>query len=89
MQTHQLKTWPLYFAEVAAGRKSFELRLNDRDFCEGDVVILQEWDNNKKAYTGREMKFIIGYMLPLSNFFGPENKHVVFSLVAAEHNAVF
>ena len=41
---HVLKTWPSYFAEIVAGRKRFEIRVNDRDFARGDVLRLKEWD---------------------------------------------
>ena len=34
-KTHDLKTWPEYFAEIANGNKTFELRKNDRDFESG------------------------------------------------------
>ena len=41
--THKLKTWPQYFSAIKDGRKSFEARLNDRDFHVGDILCLQEW----------------------------------------------
>ncbi|EED1975124.1 DUF3850 domain-containing protein, partial [Listeria monocytogenes] len=40
---HDLKILPIYFAEVVAKRKTFEIRKNDRDFCVGDMVRLKEW----------------------------------------------
>jgi hypothetical protein len=50
--THEMKTWPIFFRQVKAGRKSFEVRRNDRDFHVGDVLILQEYDPAAKTYTG-------------------------------------
>lgn len=41
--TIELKIAPKYFAEVYVGRKTFELRKNDRDFQVGDFVRLREW----------------------------------------------
>lgn len=82
--THDLKLWPKYFDAVLAGHKTFEWRLNDRDFKVGDHVLLREWDpqhveedgrGGPRGYTGREVRFAIGYMLPV------ENNFVVFSLV--------
>jgi len=40
---HDLKTWPLYFAAVSSGKKTFEIRKNDRDFKVGDILILKEF----------------------------------------------
>lgn len=41
---HVLKTWPSYFAAIASGVTTFEVRVNDRDFAVGDVLRLQEFD---------------------------------------------
>lgn len=38
--THQLKTWPQYWDEVASGDKTFDVRRDDRGFQKGDVVEL-------------------------------------------------
>jgi len=60
---HDLKTWPEYFAEIANGNKTFELRKNDRNFEPGDVLVLQEWNPESKDYTGREITKKVGYLL--------------------------
>lgn len=51
---HCLKTWPEYFKEIEAGRKTFELRKDDRGFQEGDTLVLQEW-SDKTFHTGQEL----------------------------------
>jgi hypothetical protein len=43
MKVHDLKCWPREFRHVQDGRKTFEVRKNDRDFREGDLVILREY----------------------------------------------
>ena len=53
--THYLKTWPAPFQEVLEGRKTAEVRRNDRPFFVGDSLCLQEWNPATKAYTGREL----------------------------------
>jgi len=50
--THNLKTWPKFFAMVRSGRKTFELRVNDRNFQVGDMLVLREWDPDEEHYTG-------------------------------------
>ena len=57
------KIWPEYFELVKAGKKNFELRLNDFEANEGDTLILEEWNPETKEYTGRKMEKEIGYVL--------------------------
>lgn len=58
---HYLKTWPEYFSALKDGRKTFELRYNDRQYNIGDIIVCQEYDNDKKQYTGEELYFTINY----------------------------
>lgn len=51
---HWLKSWPQHFAAVVNGDKKAEMRLNDREFMVGDILGLEEWDQNKKDHTGRQ-----------------------------------
>lgn len=44
MATHDLKTIQPYFDDLASGRKTFEVRRNDRAFQAGDTVILREYN---------------------------------------------
>lgn len=41
---HELKVWPDYFARLADGSKTFEVRKDDRGFQAGDELLLREWD---------------------------------------------
>lgn len=50
---HELKIHPEYFAEVVLGNKKSEVRLNDRNYRVGDVLLLCEWDKVSKSFTGR------------------------------------
>lgn len=43
MKTHKLKTWPTYFQAVRSGKKTFEIRKNDRNYQVNDVLVLEEW----------------------------------------------
>lgn len=55
MTTHELKTWPQYWNDVSMGRKTVEVRLNDRGFRVGDTLVLREWDPKVRAYTGARL----------------------------------
>lgn len=57
------KIWPEYFDLVSTGKKKFELRLNDFEANEGDILILEEWDPKTKEYTGRKIEKKVGYVL--------------------------
>lgn len=76
---HELKTWPFYFQEVFMGHKTFEVRINDRDFKIGDHVILKEWNPDTKEYTGREAARVITFIL-FGGSFGIAPDHVVMSI---------
>jgi hypothetical protein len=59
---HELKTWPEYFDAVRDGRKTFEIRRNDRDFKVGDVLLLQEYDLPTNQYSGYDVSRRITYI---------------------------
>lgn len=50
MRIIRLKTKPKHFNLQLQDKKNFEIRLNDRDFKEGDILCLEEYN---KDYTGR------------------------------------
>lgn len=72
---HILKTTPDWFRAVWSGSKTFEIRLNDRNYQAGDEVLLREFDAFKecgcppgnhavcKRYSGREIEAQIGCVI--------------------------
>lgn len=50
------KIWKEYFEKVVSGDKTFEIRLADFDCSIGDVLVLKEWDPEKKVFTGRVLE---------------------------------
>ena len=61
---HRLKCWPKYFEDIWDGRKSFDVRNgNDRIYCEGDGVMLEEWDPVALKYTGRSFAVRVTYVM--------------------------
>lgn len=59
---HELKTWPEYFGAVKRGNKSFEIRVNDRDFKVGDTLVLNEYDPHTASYSGDSIECIVTYI---------------------------
>ena len=47
---HNLKTLARYWDAIADGRKTFEVRRNDRAFQTGDILVLLKWDDEGKYY---------------------------------------
>ena len=73
---HELKILPTHFVAVIEGRKTFEIRKDDRGFQAGDTVTLREYSEHQK-YTGRRHSAAIGYVTEYEQRPG----YVVFSLV--------
>lgn len=82
---HFLKTWPAFFVEVAAGRKTFEARKADRDYRVGDTLVLQEWDPAANWYSGREVRRSISYMLTGPGF-GVEAGYCILALACSDND---
>ena len=74
MATILKKVWLEYFEKIISGKKKLELRLADFEINEGDTLILEEWDKDKKEYTGRKVEVIVTYILKTKGltFWTPE-----------------
>lgn len=66
----RLKTIQPYFNDVRIGRKTFELRKDDRDFEVGDKLILDEYDPETDSYSGEKEYGEIIYILRDAPQFG-------------------
>lgn len=55
-----IKSWPAPFEAVLNGTKRHEVRLNDRDYQEGDQVLLYCWNPATKEYDGRIIAATVG-----------------------------
>lgn len=58
---HEIKIAAMYYEDVVSGKKSFELRKNDRGYKQGDKLIMLEFKDGK--HTGRIVNADIVYML--------------------------
>jgi hypothetical protein len=62
MRKIEKKAWPELFEKILSGSKTFDLRVNDFDIDEGDILVLKEWDPKTKSYTGREIEKTVGFV---------------------------
>lgn len=58
---HDLKILPKYFMAVEAGKKTFEIRYNDRGYKVGDILYLKEFCGGE--YTGRMLVKEVCYIV--------------------------
>ena len=71
---HELKSVAPHFEDVRSGKKTFEVRFNDRDYQVDDTILLREWDG--QDYTGRTCPIVVKHM---TNFAQQEG-YVVMSI---------
>ena len=58
---HHLKIRPKYYMDVESGRKTFEIRFNDRGFKVGDILYLEEYCG--RECTGRMLMREVCYII--------------------------
>ena len=64
---HSLKIKKEFFEPVELGYKQFEIRLNDRDYREGDYLALNEIDEAGE-FTRRSVLVFVDYILDDPNY---------------------
>lgn len=77
MTAHHLKTWPEFYEAVICGRKTVEVRKDDRSFALGDTLVLHEWDPAIEAETGRWTLRLVTHVL---RGWGVEQGYVALSI---------
>lgn len=80
---HELKIETPYFEAVISGKKTFEIRYDDRGYNAGDTIELREVRTPDGMYTGRKQAATIGYVTAYKQTPG----FVVFSLLGVTSNA--
>lgn len=75
-KVHDVKLGITFFDDVKTGRKTFELRKNDRGYKEGDIIVMHEYKDG--TTTGRTIEKKIVYML--EGFTGLEDGYCILGL---------
>jgi hypothetical protein len=61
---HYLKIAPQFFTEVVTGKKTAEIRFDDRNYRVGDSITFTEYDRERDRFTGdRCGDFIVTHVL--------------------------
>lgn len=79
-KVHDVKLGTTFFDDVKTGRKTFELRKNDRGYKEGDIIVMHEYKDG--TTTGRTIEKKIVYML--EDFTGIEDGYCILGLGEVE-----
>ena len=77
MNTHNIKIKEEHFNNVAAGTKTFEIRVNDRAYQKGDKVVMSRFYSDGQIW-GQKIYADVGDVYPI------ESDVVVFSLLNVE-----
>ncbi len=77
--THELKIHPQYFKDVFLNLKKVEIRKNDRNYQEGDILILNEWNPETQSYTGNQVKRKVTYIV--KDVAGLDPNYVILQIV--------
>ena len=72
MKVHELKSRPDAFVAQLEGEKTYEIRVNDRNFQVRDILWLREW-STLGGYSGVELYRRVVHMTPGGEFGLPEN----------------
>lgn len=70
MTTHVLKIWPIYYDPILDGRKTFEVRRNDRFYKIGDILELREISPLDAEFTKRVCHVKVKYVCDLPGVTG-------------------
>lgn len=76
IKVHTVKIAKMYYEDVKSGKKSFELRKNDRGYKQGDILRMLEYAEGE--WTGREMVAEVTYLL--KDYAGLEEGYCIMAL---------
>lgn len=88
MKLHELKIKHEYLVEVVMGRKTFELRKNDRDYQVGDLIRfdIKEsiFDSTRDIYIDKDTLYKITYVLKDVPQYGLDKDYCILAIKKVE-----
>lgn len=79
MKLHELKIEEIYFIDVQFGKKKAELRYNDRNFKENDLIHFVQTDGTEFSYCNYNL-FTITHVLKDAELYGLAKGWVLLSI---------
>lgn len=79
MKIHTLKIFRCYLKDIERGKKTWEIRKNDRDFKEGDIIHFVGQDS-EEFFEYPDNLFRITYILQNINEYGLQEGYCIFSI---------
>lgn len=80
MKLHELKIKERYYFDILNGKKTFELRNDDRDFHEGDLVHFKVVDALQQSVIDAKRVFRITYVLKDVPEYGLADGYCIFGI---------
>lgn len=77
---HNIKTLQPYFNDVKSGKKTFELRKDDRNYQAGDTLWLLKYDANN-GHTGQIVSKTISYILRNCPQYGLKDGYCILGII--------
>ena len=77
---HELKVDPEFMLDLLEGKKTFELRKDDRGFNVGDELFLREYNRKTELYSGIQVERTVLYVLRDAPHFGLMPGYCIMSL---------
>ena len=81
-KVHIIRLGASFFDDVCSGRKSFELRKNDRGYKQGDILEMMEFADGRN--TGRSVRVLVTYIL--EDYTGLEDGYCIMATVLLNEN---
>lgn len=78
--SHTLKIKPIFYLDIISGKKTFEIRKNDRDYKVGDLIKFVDTNGNDFQQVFEQNLYEITYILTHADFEPIPEDYVVFSI---------